>query len=119
MKTFFLHLTKRVLAIIVFFSFQSNLRAGQWTPPSELIGVWTDSCEVFGEFKKGAYPSTFPEDWLRLDIQIFTDGRAEGQVGGATLVGCRVKKNRGTLQKVEFQNGLHHKRRCAEGPSDT
>jgi hypothetical protein len=55
---------------------------------------------VFADFKKGEYPSTHPEDWLRLDIQIFADGRAEGCVGQATLVGCRVTKNRGALGRM-------------------
>jgi hypothetical protein len=86
--------------MVVFFSGQSTLTAGNWTIPPELVGAWTDSTEVFAEFKKGEYPSTYPEDWLRLDIQIFADGRLEGRVGQAILVGCRLKKNRGALGRM-------------------
>jgi hypothetical protein len=70
-----------------------------WQPDSTLTGRWHGKSEIFSSFKKGAYPSHFPEDSIEIDIHIRPDGTVEGRVGGAAFVDCRVQKNRSWFGK--------------------
>lgn len=70
-----------------------------WQPDSVLIGTWSGKAEVFAPFKKGEYPSTYPEDYMEIVINIDENGNVTGHVGDAVFTNCVVTKNRGWLCK--------------------
>lgn len=90
-----------LFAFIFFGMFAPYSFAGsEWRPPDFVAGTWTGRAEVFAPFKKGTYPSKHPEDWIDIRVNIGEDGRVDGQIGGAKLTGCHVKKNRGWLGRL-------------------
>jgi hypothetical protein len=79
--------------IIALFTLPSQSKSS-WQPPDSLAGTWSAKSEVFADFKKGKYPSEYPEDLIDITIQINRDATVDGKVGDATLKDCWIKKNR-------------------------
>ncbi|HPG41713.1 MAG TPA: hypothetical protein PLP19_20660 [bacterium] len=75
------------------------LSVSAWQPDSVVIGTWSGTAEIFAPFKKGEYPSPYPEDYMEIVITVDENGNVTGHVGDAVFTNCVVTKNRGWLCK--------------------
>jgi hypothetical protein len=87
-----------LLAVMLLLTFWP-LKVSAWQPDSVLIGSWSGKAEIFAPFKKGEYPSSYPEDYMEIVINIDENGNVTGHVGDAVFTNCVVTKNRGWLCK--------------------
>jgi hypothetical protein len=66
-----------------------------WAPPASLVGTWSRTQVVGVRVRQPRGPYRFVSDTVAITIGIRADGSVEGRVGGATLLGAYVLKNRG------------------------
>ena len=66
-------------------------------PPTELVGTWSCSVEIFGPFKVEPYPSKAPDDTQKVVITIKADGSVQGTIGNAVFKNASVHRNRGWM----------------------
>jgi hypothetical protein len=67
----------------------------RWAVPASLVGTWSGTQRVSVRVKQARGPSLFVSDTVAIAVTVHADGSVEGHVGGATLVGAYVLKNRG------------------------
>jgi len=89
-----------LVVLIALFAVINRSLLDKWRPQETLVGKWTGQAEIFSEFKKGESPSTFPEDWINIEITINEDGSVTGMVGDAKMENCSIKLNRNQFEKA-------------------
>ena len=89
-------LARIVFVFLVLFS--TKLLA--WSPPDSLLGHWYESFEANKVFIKQPDGIIYPDSSVRVDIFIQANGDVFGSVGEASLVRCRIKKNRTWLGRM-------------------
>ena len=67
----------------------------RWSVPASLVGTWSGTQEVTVRVRQPRGPNRFVSDTVAIALSIRADGSVEGHVGGATLAGAYVLKNRG------------------------
>lgn len=69
-------------------------------PPSELVGTWRGTTEIFGPFTVGTFPSTVADDHQRVVVEIAASGAVTGQIGEAVFLRSSVRRNRGAIGRT-------------------
>jgi len=72
----------------------------RWSVPASLVGTWSGTQKVTVRVKQPRGPNRFVSDTVGITISVHADGSVEGRVGGATMVGAYVLRNRGWLGKA-------------------
>ena len=90
------------LTVLVLGSLLGGARAAEAAafPPSELVGTWRGTTEIFGPFKVGTYPSIAPEDHQNVMVGIAESGVVTGRIGEAVFMQSTVQPNRGPIGRT-------------------
>ena len=67
----------------------------RWSVPAPLVGTWSGTQKVTVRVRQPRGPNRFVSDTVAIEISVRADGSVDGRVGGATLVGAYVLRNRG------------------------
>jgi hypothetical protein len=67
----------------------------RWSVPASLVGTWSGTQKVTVRVGQPRGPNRFISDTVPITISVRGDGSVAGRVGGATMVGAYVLKNRG------------------------
>jgi hypothetical protein len=67
----------------------------RWSVPSSLVGTWSGTQKVTVRVGQPRGPNRFVSDTVAIALSVRADGSVEGHVGGATLAGAYVLRNRG------------------------
>lgn len=84
-----------LMPVVIFFALLAA-----YSPMDIITGKWSGEQEIFADFKKGSYPSTYEEDYFLVELQINPDGTVNGKAGEAVFVDCRCEKNRSWFGKL-------------------
>lgn len=72
----------------------------RWTVPESLVGTWSGTQKVTVRVRQARGGFRFVSDTVAIALGVRADGSVEGRVGGATLVGSYVLKNRGWVGRL-------------------
>lgn len=74
----------------------------EWVMPVELAGTWSGSEIITVRFKTNGKPYQFiiSKESLPVIFKINNDGRVDGTIGNAKLMGCKVNRNRNAIGRA-------------------
>jgi len=72
-----------------------SVSCAPWSVPSSLVGTWSGTQKVTVRVRQPRGPNRFVSDTVTIALSVRADGSVEGHVGGATLAGAYVLRNRG------------------------